>query len=198
MVRGFVHSPPNEALLRFAEAERRRVPRPVAIDIGCGAARNATPLLRAGWRVIGTDDSRPMLDAAKDRVRTAGTTGGLFAEAAMEALPVASAAVDLIVAHGIWNLARSAGQFRASVREAARVSRAGAGLFLFTFSRNTLPPDAEPEPGERFVFTQFSGEPQCFLTETQLVAELSRVGFALDPGVPFHEYNRPQDRKSVV
>jgi hypothetical protein len=46
--------------------------------------------------------------------------------------------------------------------------------------------------GEPFVFTQFSGEPQCFLTEAQLVAELGCVGFAPDPGVPFREYNRPQ------
>jgi hypothetical protein len=46
--------------------------------------------------------------------------------------------------------------------------------------------------GEPFVFTQFSGEPQCFLTDGQLVAELGRVGFAPDPGVPFREYNQPQ------
>ena len=63
---------------------------------------------------------------------------------------------------------------------------------MFTFSRNTLPPQTEPRDGEPFVFTQFSGEPQCFLTEAQLVAELGRVGFAPDPGVPFREYNRPQ------
>jgi hypothetical protein len=46
--------------------------------------------------------------------------------------------------------------------------------------------------GEPFVFTQFSGEPQCFLTEVQLIAELDRVGFAPDPGVPLREHNRPR------
>ena len=46
--------------------------------------------------------------------------------------------------------------------------------------------------GEPFVFTQFSGEPQCFLTEAQLVAEFGRVGFVRDPSVPFREYNLPQ------
>jgi hypothetical protein len=46
--------------------------------------------------------------------------------------------------------------------------------------------------GEPFVFTQFSGEPQCFLTEAQLDAELGRVGFVRDSGVPFHEYNLPK------
>ena len=48
----------------------------------------------------------------------------------------------------------------------------GGGLFVFTFSRHTLPPDTQPVPGESFVFTQFSGAPQCFLTEPQLLTEL--------------------------
>ena len=190
MVRGFVQSGPNETLLRFAEEERRRSTRRLALDIGCGAARNATPLLRAGWRVIGTDNSRPMLEAAGDRARPAGTTGALFVEAEMDALPVLDATADLIVAHGIWNLATSDLKLRTSLREAARVSRAGAALFLFTFSRNTLPADALPVPGERFVFTQFAGEPQCFLTREEIVEELGAVGFSPDASVPLTELNR--------
>jgi len=190
MVRGFVQSGPNETLLRFAEAERQRSTRPLALDIGCGAARNTTPLLRAGWRVVGTDNSRPMLEAAGDRVRTAGTRGALFIEAEMDGLPVLDATADLIVAHGIWNLATSDRQLRRSLREAARVSRGGTGLFLFTFSRNTLPADARPVPGERFVFTQFAGEPQCFLTREEIVEELGAAGYSPDPAVPLTELNR--------
>ena len=72
------------------------------------------------------------------------------------------------------------------------MAKSGAGLFVFTFSRNTLPAQIAPVAGEPFVFTQFSGEPQCFLTETQLNAELRRVGFVRDPGLPFHEYNVPK------
>ena len=30
--------------------------------------------------------------------------------------------------------------------------------------------DAPPVAGETFVFTQFSGQPQCFLTERELVS----------------------------
>jgi hypothetical protein len=63
---------------------------------------------------------------------------------------------------------------------------------VFTFSRNTFPPQTDPVACEPFVFTQFSGEPQCFLTEAQLVEELARVGFVADPGVPLREYNRPK------
>ena len=53
-----------------------------------------------------------------------------------------------------------------AVDEAARVAKPGAGLFVFTFSRHTLPAETLPVAGEPFVFTQFSGEPQCFLTES--------------------------------
>jgi hypothetical protein len=45
--------------------------------------------------------------------------------------------------------------------------------------------------GESFVFTEFSGEPQCFLTAEQLVAEMGDAGFVPDPEVPLTEYNRP-------
>jgi hypothetical protein len=62
---------------------------------------------------------------------------------------------------------------------------------VFTFSRHTLPDSAAPVPGESFVFTQFSGEPQCFLTDVELVAELAAAGFAPDPAVPLTEHNRP-------
>ena len=94
--------------------------------------------------------------------------------ASMDRLPFAPAGFDFIVAHGIWNLARSGGEFRQAVREAARVARPGCALFLFTFSRNTLAETAEPLPGESFVFTQFSGQPQCFLTEEQSSANSPR------------------------
>jgi hypothetical protein len=68
----------------------------------------------------------------------------------------------------------------------------GAALFVFTFSRNTLPADAEPVAGEPFVFTQFSGEPQCFLTSDQLIDEMAGAGFVREPAVPLQEYNRPR------
>lgn len=190
-VAGFAQSAPNAVLMKFAEDELRRVGTGCVLDVGCGAARNAVPLARLGWSVVGTDLSWPMLCAAARRAREEGFEDRLhLVLAPMESLPTRGRSFDLVIAHGIWNLARSAAQFRRALDEAARVAKPGAGLFVFTFSRNTLPSQAEPVAGEPFVFTQFSGEPQCFLTEAQLVAELGRVGFAPDPGVPFREYNR--------
>lgn len=193
MVAGFARSSPNDVLMRFAEGELRRVPAGRAIDIGCGAGRNAVPLVQQGWQVLGTDLSWPMLRAADVRARDAGHRPRLqLALAPMDALPARDGRVDLAIAHGIWNLARSDAEFRRAAREAARVLKPGGALFLFTFSRHTFPPQTPPVPGESFVFTQFAGEPQCFVTEAQLHDEMHAAGFAPDPAVELTEYNRPR------
>jgi SAM-dependent methyltransferase len=190
-VAGFARSTANPTLLEIARGLRGRGGFR-CLDIGCGAARNAVAIARDGWQVLGTDVSRPMLQAAVERVRAeAPGSRTLFAAAPMDQLPVADGWADLVIAHGIWNLARSASEFRAAAREAARAARPGACLFLFTFSRHTLPDDVQPVGGEPFVFTQFSGEPQCFLTEAQVLAEMGAAGFVPDPALPLHELNRP-------
>ena len=100
-----------------------------------------------------------------------------------------------MVAHGIWNLATSDAALRASLRETARVARTGAGLFLFTFSRDTLSKDAEPVDGETLIYDQFAGEPQCFLSEEQAISELNDVGFERDGDEPLTAYNRPSETR---
>lgn len=190
-VSGFARSAPNATLMRFAAGEAERCPAGRALDLGCGAGRNAVPLAASGWNVLGVDLSWPMLVAASARGVEAGLGDRLaWVLAPMERIPVADRSVDLVVAHGIWNLAPSAELFRRAVDEAARVARPGAGLFVFTFSRHTLPADVEAVHGQPFVYTQFAGTPQCFLTDDELIRELGRVGFAPDPAVPLTELNR--------
>jgi ubiquinone/menaquinone biosynthesis C-methylase UbiE len=189
-VDGFARAAPNPVLVRYAEQEARRGGSR-ALDVGCGAGRNAVPLAMSGWKVTGVDLSLPMLQAGAARGAAAGVRECIaWVLAPMEALPVADRSADLIIAHGIWNLAPSAAVFRRAVDEAARVARPDAGLFVFTFSRNTFPAHVAPVAGETFVFTEFSGERQCFLTEDQLERELARVGFEIDGVVPLTEYNR--------
>lgn len=191
-VRGFVDSPPNQTLLQFAAAERaRHVGRPRLLDLGCGAGRNAVPLANAGWEVVGIDNSAPMVAAAATRRSGVQGTGRVrLAHAVASRLPFASGVFDFVVAHGVWNLARSDAEFRDAVREASRAARAGAALFVFTFSRHTLSESDRPLPGETFILDGFSGSPQCFLTAEQLVAELAAVGFAPEAAVPLTEHNR--------
>ena len=191
-VAGFTQSRPNAVLMRYATRMLPQAPTARVLDLGCGAGRNAIPLARSGWHVFGLDLSWPMLIAAASRARDEGVADRLHVlHGPMDALAVRSRSVDMVIAHGIWNLAQSAAEFRRALREAARVSTTGARLFVFTFSRHTLPPEAEPVAGESFVFTKFSGEPQCFFTDHQLVSELADAGFEPDPTVPLTEYNRP-------
>ena len=191
-VAGFTQSPPNAVLMTFAERELGRGGTR-ALDIGCGAGRNAVPLARLGWQVTGIDVTSAMLSAAAQRAHDPQLGHRLrLVCASMDVLPIRDDSCDLVIVHGIWNLARSAAEFRRGVREAARVAKAGAVLFVFTFSRHTIPPNALPIPGESFVFTQFSGEPQCFLTEEQLLSELGGAGFVREPSVPLTEYNLPR------
>jgi SAM-dependent methyltransferase len=182
MVAGFSRSAANSDLLAYAERKTGAHPLHV-LDIGCGAGRNAVPLARAGHLVTGTDMSWPMLDAANRR----GEGALAVVCAPMHALPVRTGAFDLIVAHGIWNLAQSSLEFRAALAEAARAAAPGAALFVFTFSRHTLDDEALPLDGETFVFSQFSGLPQIFLTADQLRSELAAVGFVADPEQPLRE-----------
>lgn len=189
-VAGFSRSAPNATLIQYAQqVHGARTASARLLDLGCGAGRNAVPLAGLGWDVIGLDLSWPMLQAASGR----GANGRLHVlQAPMDRLPIRSRSADFIVAQGIWNLARSGNEFRSAVAEAARVARPGAALFVFTFSRHTLPPEVAPVAGETFVFTQFSGAPQCFLTGPQLVGELGAAGFAPDPLLPLRELNRPE------
>jgi SAM-dependent methyltransferase len=192
-VAGFAASAPNAVLMSFAEHELTPCPHARILDIGCGAGRNALALARARWDVVGTDLSWPMLTAAASRARADHLDQrfcGMLAP--MDSLPARDRSFDLVIAHGIWNLARSGAEFRRAVAEAARVAKPGAALFVFTFSRNTLPAETAPVAGETFVFTGFSGEPQCFLTEAQLDAELMQAGFVRDGGIPLREYNLPK------
>ncbi len=127
MVAGFAQSSPNPRLVEFADAKQRQSGAGRVLDIGCGAARNAVPLAARGWHVVGTDLSTPMLLAAAKRAADEGVADRVrLIDARMDALPVRGGSFDLIVAHGIWNLARAGDEFRAGVNEAARAATPGA------------------------------------------------------------------------
>lgn len=191
IVSNFTRKKPSTTLLgyvrEFSAGRRLRV-----LDIGCGAGRHLRPLLEAGHDCRGTDTSEKMLEAAARLLSdVTPDTADILVRAPMHELPFDDRSFDLIVSHGVWNLARTEQELRLAIREASRVADSGAALYLTTFSRNTLPPTAEPVPGSTYIFTDFNDEPQCFLTRDQLQSELEAVSFRSDSEHQIRELNRP-------
>lgn len=196
LVENFRTNSPNDVLMQYArELDRRRGPQtpPLHIlDIGAGAGRNAVPLAQQGCIVTCVDLSIPMIRAAQiKREQEAPPNSIQLVIGPMAPLPFRDKQFDLIIAHGIWNLSTSDAEFRSGVAEAARVAKPGAGLFLFTFSRHTIPDNAPSVTGQKYIFTQFGDEPQCFLREEEIIHELLEAGFACDVTGPITEYNCP-------
>lgn len=196
LVENFRTNSPNDVLMSYAvELQQRRAStaEPLRIlDIGAGAGRNAVPLAQAGFIVTCVDLSVPMIRAAQTkRQQEAPPNSVQLAISPMAPLPFRDQQFDLIIAHGIWNLATSDAEFRSGVAEAARVAKPGAGLFLFTFSRHTIPDNAPSVADQEYIYTQFGDEPQCFLREKEIIHELREAGFACDTKEPFTEYNCP-------
>src|SRR3954464_2768914 len=134
-VAGFAKSAPNAVLVSFAANELSRGNGMRVLDIGCGAGRNALPIARLGCQVAGTDLSWPMLTAAAGRAREERLADRFHGTPrAMEVLPVRDRSCDLVIAPGIWNLARSSAQLGRAVDEAARVAKLVAQLFDRPFS----------------------------------------------------------------
>jgi SAM-dependent methyltransferase len=42
------------------------------LELGCGSGRTLLPLVEAGYEVVGLDNSRPMLERARERLQTSG------------------------------------------------------------------------------------------------------------------------------
>jgi len=117
-VAGFARSPPNDVLMRFALGELERLGTARVLDLGCGAGRNAVPLARAGFEVVGTDLSWPMLVAAAERARRDQVADRVrLVLTPMDQIPAPPKSFDLVIAHGILNLARSGAEFRRALAD---------------------------------------------------------------------------------
>ena len=180
-VAGFVRSLPNDALLDVAAREWRA---------SCAAARHRvrrrSKRVAAGPRGLGGGRHRSLVaDAAgRRRARRRGCNSRIVSTCCGRRWTSCPSRQPPSTSSSRTASGTSRGpavEFRQAVREAARAARPGCALFLFTFSRHTLPDTAQPLDGEPFVFTQFSGQPQCFLTEDQFVERTGRVRLRARP-----------------
>lgn len=69
-----------------------QLPPGIALDAACGTGRHAEYLARLGHKVIGVDNSREMLGAARSKIPS-----GEFREGDLHVLPVPDRHVDLVV-----------------------------------------------------------------------------------------------------
>ena len=75
----------------------------VALDVGCGAGRDAIFLAKCGYRVIGIDISDKAIEIAKERAAEAGVDIEWHVGNVLE-LPLADQSVDFVTDRGCFHL----------------------------------------------------------------------------------------------
>lgn len=133
----YAHRNEREAELALALLARsgRLATRQRLLDLACGAGRHLAGLGRRGQQAVGLDLSRPLLAAARGRLRP----GLALVRGDMRQLPFASGCFD-----GALSMFTSFGYFRDDsenwqvLAELARVLRPGAWLFFDFLNRRYL------------------------------------------------------------
>jgi SAM-dependent methyltransferase len=110
----------------FLIAETEALPPGRALDVACGAGRNAVWLARRGWRVTGVDFSDVALQAARGLATSAGVDVE-WIEADAVTWPAESRAYDLVA---IMYLQLPAAERRAALARAAAAVRPGGTLLV--------------------------------------------------------------------
>jgi SAM-dependent methyltransferase len=153
------------------------------LDLGCAAGRNAVLLAEKGFDVEALDASPAMV--AKTRQRLAAILGAAEAEkrvrvARMDDLaPVADAALDLVVALGLYHCAESRAEWERSISETARVLKPGARLLVSVFTPETdlTGRGIRPVAGEPGVYEGFDSGGRHFLVDAAgLDRDMARSG----------------------
>ena len=148
----------DDRYLRTVRAERRPpsaaryVPGSVILDAGCGEGRNAVPLARAGYRVVGLDRSRRLLRAAPRHARLRLVCGSY------ERMPFRDSTFDAVLLLGTALGYSAEAADRRALGEARRVLAPGGRLVIETLHRDV--PDWERDGNQslrrEFKFADFN------------------------------------------
>ena len=136
----------------------------VALDVGCGAGREAVFLAQTGFRVIGVDLSAKALELARQRASEAGVSVD-WREGSVLHLPVEDAVADFANDRGCFHHIGEADR-PAYARELVRALKPGAKLLL----RGCR----EDESGDTFVL----------VNEAAVARHLVPAGFRAGPLLP--------------
>ncbi|MDN4595426.1 class I SAM-dependent methyltransferase [Polycladomyces subterraneus] len=103
-------------------------PGEVALDIGCGAGREAIFLAQCGYRTIGVDMTAKALEIARERAREEGVPVDFRQGNALD-LPIEDESVDFVNDRGCFHLIPEADRSRYA-SEVLRVMKPGARFLL--------------------------------------------------------------------
>lgn len=123
LARGYRHRAPSlAALARAGAAVAGLPPSARALDAGAGRGDHAAVWAGLGYRALALDPAAAMVDVA------AGHTGVSVVRGRAQSMPFRDRSVSLVYFH----LSLHYGDWRASIDEAARVSRAGGRCIVWT------------------------------------------------------------------
>jgi len=123
----------GDDLLRARATAALVPPRLRVADIGTGTGVLALELAALGLDVVGLDQSRGMLETAREKVKAAGATlpgSVVFEEGDAHALPLEDASVDAVFAHMVLH---SLEEPKRAIEEMARIVRPGGRVILVDF-----------------------------------------------------------------
>lgn len=117
------------------------------IDLGCGGGIDtllAARLVAPGGVAIGLDTLPEMLERAADHAREAGIKNVTWLRGELESIPLADAALDVVISNGVLNLSPRKSR---ALSEMHRVLRSGGRLSLADIVLDEeLPPEVMTDP----------------------------------------------------
>jgi SAM-dependent methyltransferase len=181
MVAQFAARDPDHRLVRlvdtFATPSRTRV-----LDLGCAGGRNTVFLARKGFDVLGRDSSSAMVAATRERlvpVLGSREAARRVAQGRMDDLEgIVPGSLDLILALGIFQAARSREEWDRTLAASSRVLARGSLLLVASHTPRFLPESGPlvPVPGEPHVYRGMESGPSFLVDGPTLDREMARYG----------------------